>query len=79
MLMIIAVEQKGETMTRIEENSITRKEVAESIEELLKNCDRPNDGIQPGEFLMSGIETAKIMVLIDISKSLAMLADGLED
>lgn len=66
-------------MTRIEENSVTLKEVAESIEELSKNCDRPNNGIQPGEFLMSGIETAKIMVLIDISKSLAVIADELKN
>lgn len=65
-------------MSRIEENSITLKEVAESIDALSSSCDGSN-GILPGEFLMSGIESAKIMVLIDISKSLAVIADELKN
>lgn len=64
-------------MTRIEDNAVTLKKVTESVNELTNACNRPNNCIRDGEFLMTAAELTKIMILIDISKSLAVIADKL--
>lgn len=64
-------------MTRVEENVLILKEANKIINSLLSRREELDTGIQPGEFLLSGTELAKSLLLADISKSLAVIADKL--
>lgn len=66
-------------MSRVEECSETIKVVNEVISSITDQCSEPGFNVQPSDFLMSGIEFAKITLMMDIAKSLAIIADKCDE